>query len=58
MDRIELMKKITSSFTLYEAGRWLSKERPELNNDTPAEYIKKNKIKEVAKLLQQDVEKK
>ena len=58
MNKIELMKKITSSFSLYNAGRWLSKSRPELDNCTPAEYIRKNKINDVALLLEKDTNKK
>ena len=57
MNKIELMKKITSSFSLYGAGRWLSKSRPELGNNTPAEYIKKGRIDDVANLLTQDTKK-
>jgi len=52
------MKKITSSFSLYGAAKWLSKNRSELNNKTPAEYIKEGKINEVALLLEQDNNKK
>jgi len=58
MNKIELMKKITSSFSLYGAAKWLSKNRSELNNKTPAEYIKEGKINEVALLLEQDNNKK
>jgi len=58
MNKIELMKKITSSFSLYGAAKWLSKSRLRLNKKTPAEYIKEGKIDEVALLLEQDNKKK
>lgn len=58
MNKIELMTKLTSSFSLYEAAKWLSKERAELNNQTPADYIKQNQIEDVAQLLNKDIKKK
>lgn len=57
MNKIELMKQVTASFSLYEAGRWLNKPRAELNGDTPAKYIQKNKIAEVQAVLESDVKK-
>ena len=57
MNKIELMKKISTSFSLYEASKWLSKSRAELNGKTPANFIKQNKIQEVHTLLAQDTQK-
>ena len=53
----DLMKKISASFSLYEAGRWLSKNRTELNNQTPAQYIREDKIQDVDSLLRKDTTK-
>jgi hypothetical protein len=58
MNKIELMTKLTSSFSLYEAAKWLSKERAELNNQTPADYIKQNQIEDLNKLLDKDIKEK
>ena len=57
MNKIELMKKISKSFSLYEASKWLSKSRIELDGKTPANFIKENKIKLVNTLLDQDTKK-
>jgi hypothetical protein len=57
MDKIDLMRQITSSFSLYGAAKWLSKNRTELNNQTPAQYIRENKIQDVHSLLRKDTKK-
>ncbi len=54
MDKIDLMKKITHSFSLYGAAKWLSKNREELNNQTPAQYIKEGRLQDVHSLLKKD----
>jgi hypothetical protein len=55
MNKIDLMLKISENFSLYNAGKWLGTPRKELNGLTPANYIKKNKIKEINDLLEKDI---
>lgn len=54
MNKIDLMRKISENFSLYNAGKWLGTSREELNGATPANYIKNNKIKEINDLLEKD----
>ena len=53
MDKIKFMKELSSSFSLYEAARWLNKSHEELGGKTPAEFLKENKIEPLYKLLKQ-----
>jgi hypothetical protein len=51
MDKIKFMKELSSSFSLYEAARWLSQPRKELKGETAAAYLKKNNVEPVHDLL-------
>tara|TARA_S200002703_G_scaffold156807_2_gene163227 strand:+ start:774 stop:947 length:174 start_codon:yes stop_codon:yes gene_type:complete len=57
MNKVKLMNEISRSFSLYGASKWLSKERPELDNQSPADLIKENNLKPVYTLLKKDLKK-
>jgi len=57
MNKVKLMNEISRSFSLYGSSKWLSKERPELDNQSPADLIKENNLKPVYTLLKKDLKK-
>ena len=51
MDKINFMKELSASFSLYEAARWLNKARDELDGKTAADFLKKNNVDPVYDIL-------
>ena len=57
MNQTEFMKKLASSYSLYEAAKWLSKARSEFKNKNAAELLKLHRVDEVHQVLLQDLQK-
>jgi len=58
MNRIQFMKELSSTFPLYQAAKWLSEPKQELNGDNPAKYLSENNIEPIMNLLKKEKEKK
>jgi len=50
----DIMTSLSKMYNSYDATCWLNKERPVLKGYSAAQYIKDGKVKEVARVLQED----